>query len=176
MLDAQEATLKSDQQRIANQLAREQYEDAVKRGDKEFMLKIIGSLLSAGGAIAAAALSDRRAKRDIRPLYSDERGKSSKEKLLAHYEGGGGGGDEVADLLDKIHPYAFKYKDPKAEGAAEGQRYGVMAQDLEKSPMGKSIVIEVGGHKAIDTGQAVGAILAAMASMNQRLKKTEKRA
>jgi hypothetical protein len=76
-------------------------------------------------------------------------------------------------MLDALKPVKFKYKDPKAEGAAPGQRYGVIAQDLEKTPMGKSIVVTMpDGHKGIDTGQAVGVLLAAMA----RMKQTGKRA
>ena len=138
--------------------------------------ELAGGILKGIVTVGAAALSDRRAKTDITPLYSDERGKTGKKALLDHYDDGGGGGkDEVADLLDKIHPVKFKYKDPGADGAAKGERFGIIAQDLEKSPMGASLVIDDGGVKKIDTGQAVGALLAAMARMNTRVKRVEGR-
>lgn len=50
--------------------------------------------------------------------------------------------------------YGYEYKDPSAPGAAPGEHYGPMAQDLEKTPAGASTVIEgKDGKKAIDTGR-----------------------
>jgi hypothetical protein len=140
---------------------------------------LIGGLIGAGGQVGAAfagapPTSDRAAKTDVKPLYSDERGKTDKAKLLDSYDSKGGE-DEVAQLLDNLVPYKYRYKNTAEPGTAPGERYGIMAQDLEKSPMGASIVIEDGGRKKIDPGQAVGVLLAAMSRMNQRLKKAEKR-
>lgn len=128
-----------------------------------------GKLLT--GASTAGAASDRNSKTDIQPLLSDERQKTAKEKLIDHYAKGSDPNDEVSALLDNLTAYKYKYKDPEMPGAAKGQRYGIMAQDLEKSPMGASIVInDSSGVKKIDTAQAVGVILAAMARMNQKIK------
>jgi hypothetical protein len=51
----------------------------------------------------------------------------------------------------------------------------IMAQDLEKSAMGRALVRDIGGRKAIDVNQATGAALAALAQINARLSKVEAR-
>jgi len=166
-LEAQQQYITSADQTAKNKLARDQLDEAIKAGDREMVMRIIGSILSAGAVVGAAA-SDRRMKKDIVDLYSDDRGKTGKKPLIDHYDGP----DEVGAMLDAIKPVKFKYKDPKAEGAAPGERYGVIAQDLEKTPMGKSIVVDMpDGHKGIDTAQAVGVLLAAMARMRQQGKR-----
>lgn len=144
-------------QALGHEAAMKGLEQAKTQADRDFWVKLVGAVVggvAGAGAKAGAAASDRRTKRDIRAL-------------LDHLEGK----DEIDDLLDKVKPYAFKYKEPHAEGARPGQRYGVMAQDLERSPVGASIVIEDRGVKKIDPGAAVGVLLAAMAKMHQRLKK-----
>ena len=57
------------------------------------------------------------------------------------------------------NPTDPRYKDPSAPGAMPGQRLGVMAQDLEKSPLGDQfdLVVEVFrlrrvGDMGIDAG------------------------
>jgi hypothetical protein len=174
---------------MQRQQLQQQYEAAKRAGDEQLAGGILGSLAALGtGALAflahsapavaaaAPAASDRRMKTDIRPLYSDEGGKKDRKALLDHYEGGGKDDDPIGDLLDQLHPAAFKYKNPDDEGAAPGQRYGVMAQDLEKSPVGRSIVIEMGnGRKGIDSAQAVGVLLASMAKMRRDVKRVEGR-
>lgn len=136
----------------------------------QFTQQLIGGLISGGSSVAAAgatagpaaaAASDRRVKTDVKAL-------------LDHYDSDGGK-DEVGELLDNLRAYTYRYKDPKAPGQAPGQRFGIMAQDLEKSPMGASIVIDDGGVKKIDTAQAVGILLAAQARMHGRMKKLERR-
>lgn len=171
MLDAQAAIVKNDQDRIAMAFAREQYEDALKRGDREFALKIVGGLLQMGGTIIASSTSDKRRKKEVEVLntYSDERGKKDKRALLDSYEGKGQ--DEIGEMLDHLKAVKFKYKDPTERGTAPGQRYGIIAQDLEKSPAGASIVVEEDGVKKIDTNQAVGLLLAAMAQMRHQQKR-----
>lgn len=47
--------------------------------------------------------------------------------------------------------YAYKYKDPSAPGAEAGPQYGPMAQELEQTPAGRTVVGERGGRKFIDT-------------------------
>lgn len=136
-------------------------------------LGLAGGLISGGAGLAATLVSDERAKTDVKPLYSDERGKADKKKLLDSYDQGGG--DDVGRLLDNLKAYKYRYKDPTEPGTVPGERYGIMAQDLEKSPMGASIVIDDGGRKKIDPAQAVGVLLAAMARMNTRVKKVEGR-
>jgi len=44
------------------------------------------------------------------------------------------------DLLDKAPGYTYRYKNPDVPGAAPGRFLGPMAQDLEKSELGASLV------------------------------------
>lgn len=95
----------------------------------------------------------------------------SDEKLKKHVESAKG---DVKKFLDAVSAKSYEYKNPEARGAAPGERFGVMAQDLEKSKMGKSLVRETPQGKMVDTVQGFGALLAAQAEMHQRLKKLEK--
>jgi hypothetical protein len=48
----------------------------------------------------------------------------------------------------------YEYRDPSSPGADPGEHYGPMAQDLEKTPAGASVVSEgPDGKKRIDTGR-----------------------
>lgn len=81
---------------------------------------------------------------------------------------------ELKSLLDKLEPYMYNYKDPKKEG--EGRRLGVMAQDLEKSSMGKEMVMEdQEGSKRIDLNKVASAALAASSNLIDRVEKLEKK-
>jgi hypothetical protein len=48
-----------------------------------------------------------------------------------------------------------------------------MAQDLEKSPMGKALVENVNGTKMVNTVQGFGSVLAAQSQMHNRIKELE---
>lgn len=77
-----------------------------------------------------------------------------------------------ARMLDELQPYAYRYT-PESGQDPTKQRYGIMAQDLERSPMGSSLVIDTPKGKAIDVPQATGANLAAAADLHQRVKALE---
>lgn len=102
----------------------------------------------AGVERARAALSDK-----------DKKKKVSKEK----------------DFLNKLNAYSFEYKDPEAPGAQPGRQVGIMAQDAEKSEMGKSFVMDTPSGKMLDMQKGFGAILAAQANLNKRLDQIEKK-
>jgi hypothetical protein len=99
-------------------------------------------------------------------LFSDETLKKDKKKLDEN---------DLQDLLDSLIPSSFKYTDEgKKLGAPEGQMHGIMAQDLEKTPMGADMVVEVKGKKAIDPQKALSMALAALSSMHGRISELEK--
>ena len=50
---------------------------------------------------------------------------------------------------------------------------GVMAQDLEKSPMGASFVQDTPQGKMVDYGHGLAAILASQANIHDRLRQLE---
>lgn len=108
-----------------------------------------GGLMEMIGPLAAA-MSDERQKKDISQ----------------------GNGDEgVKKFIDALSAYKYKYKDPQANGA--GEHLGVMAQDLEKSDIGKTMVHDTPEGKVVDFGKAGGALLATQAMLNDRISQLE---
>lgn len=84
-----------------------------------------------------------------------------------------GNGGDVQTMLDHLSAYKYRYKDPSAPGAMPGQRLGVMAQDLEKSPLGDQFVRQTPQGKMVDYGSMAGTQLAASAMLNERLDRHE---
>lgn len=80
------------------------------------------------------------------------------------------GGPAIRSALDSLDPKSFRYKD---QGLGEGQRLGIMAQDMERTPYGKAIVEEDEGGKVIDANGGLNMALAAIADLHKRLKKFE---
>jgi hypothetical protein len=52
---------------------------------------------------------------------------------------------------------------------------GVMAQDLEKTTLGKQFVRDTPAGKLVDMGQGLAAILASQSYLNDRMKRLEAR-
>jgi hypothetical protein len=77
-----------------------------------------------------------------------------------------------SQMLDQLDPYAFKYK-PGTGMDPNEQHYGVMAQDLERSPMGASLVRDTPDGKMVDTKKATMANMAAATDLHDRVKALE---
>lgn len=76
--------------------------------------------------------------------------------------------------IGAIRPKTFEYKPQALQmGMPGGQRYGVMAQDLEKTPLGKTMVVDTPAGKVIDHRAATGAILAMLGRLGERLDNVE---
>lgn len=78
-----------------------------------------------------------------------------------------------AQFLDSIKPYAFNYKPGVAGERPDERRYGVMAQDVEKTPMGASMVEETPQGKALNIKHGFGVTLASLANINERMRALE---
>jgi hypothetical protein len=150
-----------------------------------------------GGYVTAAA-SVLPLAYDAYKTYAAKSGAGSPQVTTGGAGAGGGGGDtlidpyttsdkraktgikdadrDIADFLDAMSEtgeQSFSYRDPKRDG--DGKRYGKMAQDLERSDVGRSMVHEDGGRKVVDNAAAMGAMLASLAQVNGRLRKLESR-
>lgn len=79
-------------------------------------------------------------------------------------------GDETQSFLDSLTAYQYEYKNPKH---GQGTHYSVMAQDLEKTPVGKSAIIETPEGKKVDYSRLQAVHLAATATLNDRIEKLE---
>lgn len=143
---------------------------------QDAMNAAIGSGVAAAGAAGAAASSsaeayDRanaqnaqsaRQQRDDDNYYSDRELKESVQSLS----------DRIAS---KTPGYAFNYK-PGVDGESPSKRnFGVMAQDLEKTPEGASVVKEGPQGKMVDTGKLTLLHQAMMHDLNKRLRSLEKK-
>ena len=102
------------------------------------------SLVSSGiGALAM--LSDKRTKEDIETADTGM----------------------MREFLSKMKPQTWRYK------GQQEQHVGPMAQDVEKSKVGKTIVRETPAGKAIDLPSASTALLAAVADLHRRIAAVE---
>ncbi len=106
-----------------------------QRGDRK--TDEFGNLI-AGGATIAAAASDERVKKDKKDVESMD----------------------LDMFMATIQPKKFRYKDP-ADG--EGDRTGVMAQDLLKSKLGSEVAVQFDdGTLGYDKDKMQGVMLAAL--------------
>lgn len=80
-------------------------------------------------------------------------------------------GSDVDWMLDNLTPERYRYKDQEKHGA--GEFTGVLAQDLERSMSGRSLVVEVDGVKHVDQNRAIQALLASVARLNERVRELE---
>ncbi len=90
--------------------------------------KALGAGIQAVGSIAA--MSDIRAKKNIVPADED-----------------------ISDAFRQADGYGYDYRDPNQPGARPGRNYGPMAQELERTPAGASVVKDTPRGKAIDTSR-----------------------
>lgn len=114
---------------------------------------VLGGLLQAGGQAGAAAVmhSDERLKTDVAPADL-----------------------EIDELFSYLEPKRYRYKNEARHGA--GERVGVMAQDLERSSLGRKIVYDAPDGKALDPFKAISASLAGIARVHKRVARLERKA
>lgn len=126
---------------------------AANMGNSQFMQGATpaSSSLSGSNSMSMGMLSDETQKQDIKSSSKDVKG-----------------------FLDKLSEKSYEYKNSKLPGTASGRRFGIIAQDLEKSQAGKSIVKDTEYGKMVDTQQGFGLALSALAHLNKRLSKLEK--
>lgn len=81
---------------------------------------------------------------------------------------------DVDKLLSRLKPYEYDYKDPDKPLRGRGRHAGVMAQDLEKSKLGKKMVSTDGeGTKVVDYGKGLSTMMASIARVHERVKALE---
>jgi predicted XRE-type DNA-binding protein len=148
LLGIEQASLGAVLQSETNKFTAEQ---ARLTGQQANQSKSAGNIIGTVGSVVAM-MSDERQKKNIKA--ADE---------------------EMREFVDALSPNTYEYKDTSLEGTSPGKRYGIMAQALEKSRAGKSIVLDTKDGKKVDVAQGLGVALAALAAMNKRLGKVEGR-
>jgi len=82
---------------------------------------------------------------------------------------------KLEGFLGAIGTHAYKYKNPKAALRGEGEFVSPMAQELEKTELGKSMVRESpSGTKVVDYGKGLGTMMSSMAMLFKKVKKLER--
>lgn len=158
-----------------------------------------GAAISAASAIGgAAAGSDVRMKDGVRPMgkgdnpYSLDGGSAPDEPEAPHgvvitigkpsgdnpyHPSGKDGGSPhpLSVTFGEVEPSVYTYKPDvqKKLGDDGREHFGVMAQDLEKTPAGKSVVLDTPHGKMIDLKGAAGLTLAGLAHHEKRLRALE---
>lgn len=78
----------------------------------------------------------------------------------------------AVQMAQQAPGYSFEYRNPSAPGAAPGQQFGVMAQDLERTPAGRSVVTTgPEGQKMVDTGRLAMQNTAAIGELGNELER-----
>lgn len=82
--------------------------------------------------------------------------------------------EQHQEFMDKLTPSTFKYKNPHLPQTSGGKHYGVMAQDMQKSELGKALISKSPqGTLQYDQLKATSLALASLAFLNQRVNKLE---
>lgn len=83
--------------------------------------------------------------------------------------------EDVQRFMDRIKPAAYNYKEEVKDSplASKNRELGVMAQDLEKSKLGKEAVKDTEMGKVVDYDNLEPKMLASIAALNKRLKELE---
>lgn len=120
------------------------------------------------GQMAAAGMNLGQANSALAALgpmaaKSDER---SKQNI------GQPSGGQLEKFMGAMEPSTFQYKD---QSYSPGQHLGVMAQDVDDSQIGAGLIEQQpDGMKAINVPKALGASLASLAHLNERIDELEK--
>jgi len=98
------------------------------------------------------------------PIVSDPKKKDDVDEAVEN---------KLRGFLDSLTAYEYEYVDPSKPGRAPGRHTSVMADDLERTPMGKRMVVDTPDGKMVDYARGFGVMLAAQASINERLERLE---
>lgn len=87
------------------------------------------------------------------------------------------GSSGVQDFLDSLQSHEYDYK-PAAKGlagAGDGDHFSPMAQELEQTPAGASMVQDTPNGKQVDYGKGFGVLASGLGQLNDRLNRLEGR-
>lgn len=157
------AQMGMDQALNANSVAQAQLDSDRAKQISAAKGGLLSGLSSIGAAAAPVLLSDARIKKNVKEL----RGQAG--KMVQDAAGDPG---STREFLDALKPYEFNYVN---EPAGTEPTAGIMAQDLEKTRLGRQMVIQdaATGVKKVDFGRGFGALLAGQAELNKRLASME---
>lgn len=124
------------------------------------------------------AMSDRAAKTDIAELSrGEERALAQIDQAFAPRGSVPTASfppvSEAQEAIAQAPGYSFNYRDPARHG--EGRRVGIMAQDLERTPLGQqAVMMQPDGTRAVDVGQVAMMTAAAQHGDQERIDDLER--
>lgn len=134
----------------------------------EALMKLYGGLSSGGGSFlstlltggggGAAGAGGAGAAGAGAAVASDSRGKTD---IKAN--------KETQAFLNALTDNEYRYKDTSKPGTAKGTHYGPMAQDLAKTKMGRTVVIDGPDGMMVDSSRGFLLALSGLANINKRL-------
>lgn len=155
----------ASQARMENLAANEEAEAKKEKRNQQFGQIASGFQGAMSGGLGSAVnpitgqpwfLSDERMKN----YSSDKRAKA----------GADGGGSAALEAFENAPGYSYKYKNPDAPGAAPGKHFGPMAQDLERTEAGRTVV-ETGpdGKKMVNAPRLALLEASALSALNEKV-------
>lgn len=124
-----------------------------------------------GGSSGSSAASDASDVGDIADDSSDFADFFSDKNLKTNVKNDD---FDMDKFLDNLSGYKYQYKPKAVEmGMPTGEQHGPMAQDLEKSPVGKSLVEDTPDGKMVDYSKSGPVMMAALANLHGRMRKVE---
>lgn len=152
-LARQQVLAQLEQLRGADTLARQQAAIGAAAQARQTQQQGLGGLIGGIAAIGASALAPAAAP----AVASDKNLKTNVEPAKA----------EAKRFLDELTAYTFKYKN------SDEPMMGVMAQDAEKSKLGKYLVETKDSKKMLNGKKTMSAMLASLAYLNDRMNQIE---
>lgn len=124
--------------------------------------QVSGIFNSVGGGMSSGAIGGDAGDGagGVMSMLSDENAKTNVTS----------GTDDLHDFLDKLMTHKYDYKD---SDNGEGKHYSPMAQELEETPVGKSMVKDTDEGKSVDYGKGLGVMMAALADQHKRINDLE---
>ncbi len=133
-----------------DQMAVDKYgiDQGVAQKDRASQNDLFGGLLSGLAGIAGKIItgSDKNLKKNIKPDVKNQ----------------------IDEFMESARGVSYDYKNPEH---GEGQHISPLAQELAKSSIGKSMVIDTPAGKMVNYGAGFGAVLAALNQHHEDIKK-----
>lgn len=146
--EAQQRALADMQALKAQQsLGVQQINSGVAQQNQQSQQQAQAGLIGAAGSVVGGLLSDERAKKNVEDADED-----------------------VDHFMAALSPKSWDYTE---EAGGEKEHFGFMAQDAERSRIGKAMVKESGGFKRVDRDRGLMAALASVSRLHKRLEAIE---
>lgn len=126
--------------------------DAAKANQQADLEKDAGNAGMMSSFMSAVGLSDERVKE-----------LEGREQALA----------AALETVGNAPASSYRYKDPGQPGAKPGRQVGPMAQDLERGPLGDTLVIDTPQGKMVDQGRLSMVNSSAITELNRKLEALE---